>query len=366
MSTPPPERPNLPPLQRSDLPYISSEIAPIAARIKERPEDFRVHEIPAYPPTGSGDHLWVHFEKTNTTTEFAVKQLARALGIAPRDAGYAGMKDKHAITTQWASFLFGKEEALSNLDIPGLRILAVTRHAQKLRTGHLRGNRFELVLRNVDASRIDDAKEVLTRVRTLGMPNYFGAQRFGFDGRNTNEARAWIVDNGPAPRDMWKKKLLVSVLQSQVFNDVVASRIKDGLFAEAVDGDVLRKEDTGGLFTTSDLADAKKRVAEWAVSPTGPMFGDSMRAAEREALLRDEAALLRAGLTHEHLKRFGSAGEGTRRVMRVRPDDITLETLDDTSLKLMFTLPKGAYATVLVREITKGEEPNLASGDEHA
>lgn len=366
MSTPPPSAPNSPPLQTNDLPFISGEIAPIAARIKERAEDFRVHEIPAYPPTGSGDHLWVHFEKANMTTEFAVKQIARCLGVAPRDAGYAGMKDRQAITTQWASFLFGKEEALNALNVPGLRLLTVTRHAQKLRTGHLRGNRFELVLRGIDTARLNDVRAVLTRVRTMGLPNYFGAQRFGFDGRNVSEARAWIVEGGQPPRDMWKKKLLVSVLQSAVFNDVVASRIRDGLFDHAVDGDVLKKEDTGGLFTTADLGDAEARVLSWAVSPTGPMFGDSMRPAEREALARDEAALARAGLTAEHVKLFGRAGEGTRRVMRVRPEEVAFEPAGDAAMTLSFSLPKGAYATVLVREITKGVEPNLSAGDEHA
>ncbi|MBK8173500.1 MAG: tRNA pseudouridine(13) synthase TruD [Sandaracinaceae bacterium] len=364
MSTPPKDVAQSPPLKAADLPFITAEIAPIAARIKEAPSDFVVHELPAYAPTGSGDHLWVHFEKEGLGTPDAVKRIARALGVEPRDAGYAGLKDRHAITTQWASFLFGKAEKLENVELENIRLLTVTRHTAKLRTGHLRGNRFELVLRGASQARSKDVERVFALLAERGVPNYFGEQRFGFDGRNIDEAKRWIVENGHAPRDQWKRKLLVSVLQSVVFNDVVATRIRDGLFDDAVAGDLLRKEDTGGLFTTDDLEDARARVRAWAVSPTGPMFGTGMRPAEHEANKRELESLARTGLTPEHLVRFGRAGEGTRRVMRIRPTDVTIEWSAEETLKLGFSLMRGAYATVVVRELTKGVTPNLDTGGE--
>lgn len=339
-------------------PSLSADVPAVPFTFRGAPAEFAVEEVPAYTPSGEGTHLFVHFEKTGVGTPEAVKQLARALGTSERDAGYAGLKDRHAVTTQWASFaVTDVARALAIGDtVPGVRVLGAVLHGQKLRTGHLRGNRFRLVLRGVPASRDDEVRAVLARLSRDGVPAYFGEQRFGRDARNVERARAWILAGGPAPRAPFERKLFTSAFQSALFNEVLAERLRDGLFTHAVAGDLLRKEDTGGLFTTDDLADAEARVASFAVSPTGPMFGVSMRPALGEALAREEGVRLRHGLDERAQQRYARSGEGTRRALRLALGDATLERLDAEALELAFFLPAGGYATVVLREIGKGEE----------
>ena len=348
------------------LPYLTADVPGVPGRLRVALDDFRVDEQPAYELSGEGEHLYIHFEKRDLTTPEAMRRLARALGADPRNAGYAGLKDRRAVTRQWASFTVKDDTAARALgdSLEGIRVLEVTRHINKLRTGHLRGNAFELRLREVPVGREPEVAAVLARLAAEGIPNYYGEQRFGRDAQNVAEARRWIVDGERPSRDHFRRKLLVSSLQSELFNDVLAARLSDGLFARAVDGDLLRKEDSGGLFTTADLADASARVASFEVSPTGPMFGAKMRWPEREARSREEQALAAAGLTAQHLASFVRDGEGTRRPLRVRPLDVTVETESPGVVLLRFTLPKGAYATVVLREVTKdavSESESLAA-----
>jgi tRNA pseudouridine13 synthase len=292
----------------------------------------------------------VRFEKTGLTTPEAVARIARALGADPRGTGFAGLKDRHAVTVQWASFAGADPSlALATGDsVPGVRVLEAARNATKLRTGHLHGNRFALRL-EVDGDR-DRLAALVAEVARHGFPNYFGEQRFGVAGRNLERARRWLAEGGPPPRERFERKLLVSALQAALFNEVAAARVRDGLLDHAVPGDVLRKEDTGGLFTTVDLAEAERRVQAWEVSPTGPIFGARMRWPESDARVREERALSDAGLSREHLAAFERFGAGTRRALRVRPANVALDVEPD-ALVLRFDLPSGAYATVLLREV---------------
>jgi tRNA pseudouridine13 synthase len=360
------------------LPYLTADVPGVPGVLRSSLEDFRVDEQPAYELSGEGEHLYLHFEKRDLTTPEAMRRLARALGVDPKSAGYAGLKDRRAVTRQWASFAVKDDAAARALgdSIEGIRVLELGRHGNKLRTGHLRGNRFELRLREVPLGREPEVAAVLARLSTEGIPNYYGEQRFGRDAQNVAEARRWIVDGERAPRDHFRRKLLVSSLQSELFNDVLAARLRDGLFAQAVDGDLLRKEDSGGLFTTEDLEDARRRVASFEVSPTGPMFGAKMRWPEREAREREARALAAAGLSEPHLASFVRDGEGTRRPLRVRPLEVSVETEAPGVVRLGFVLPKGAYATVVLREVTKdavspresvepaSEIPDLPGGEE--
>jgi len=231
-----------------------------------------------------------------------------------------------------------------------VRVLEAVRNSTKLRTGHLHGNRFVLRVRDVPNEDRTRAAALVDCVARRGMPNYFGAQRFGFGGKNVERARSWLVDGGPPPRERFERKLLVSAFQSALFNAVAAARVRDALLDHAIPGDVLRKEDTGGIFTTADLADAERRVQAWEVSPTGPIFGERMRWPEADALAREEAALASAGVTRAHLAAFARFGAGTRRALRVRPANVALAAEPD-ALVFRFDLPSGAYATVLLREI---------------
>lgn len=338
------------------------------ALLKREPEDFVVDEEPAYLPEGSGDHLYLRFQKTGLDTDEAVRRIARALNLDPREAGVAGKKDRHAVSTQWLSLLCRDEaagEAARALTLPSIEILEVSRHKNKLRTGHLRGNRFALRLRDVnraedgsvegfDLAAVEAALATLTE---RGLPAYYGEQRFGVD--NLARARRWLVDGGPPPRHPGDKKFLVSVLQSSIFNELCAARLTmpDGL-ASIVRGDVVKKDDTGGLFVAEDLEEVQARARRFEVSATGPMFGASMRRAEHEAAAEEDAALARHGLDEEKLARFARSGEGTRRPYRLRVrghdgEGAPEARLDGGDLLLRFWLPAGAYATTLVRELVR-------------
>lgn len=333
-----------------ELPTLIGGPTPLRGRIRVLPEDFRVDEVPAYLPAGGGDHLFVRFEKVDLDTPEAVRRIARALDADPKQAGFAGLKDRRAVTTQWASFLFGDGARLEGAAIEGVRVLEHARHGNKLRTGHLRGNRFDILVRSEEPGDHGRARVSLEELERRGVPSYFGEQRFGHD--NLPAARRWILEGGPAPRDRWKRKLYVSALQSAIFNELLAERIREGSMDGALDGDLMRKEESGGLFVCEDAAEDALRAARFEISATGPMFGARMRWPERGARAREEAALERWGVTQRHLERVQKSGEGTRRPYRVRISEARLEAVPEGT-RLSFTLPSGAYATVVLRELVQ-------------
>ena len=339
-------------LVSNPLPFSTSPERPIPGILKDRPEDFRVDEIPAYEPSGAGEHLFVRFEKTGLDTREAVRRLAGALAVDPRDAGTAGMKDRHAVTTQWASFHRGDAAKLEGAAIEGVRVLEARPHGNKLRTGHLRGNRFAIRLRGAPRDAEQEARAVLDALACTGVPNYYGDQRFGRGGANLEHARAWLVAGGRPPRDPFERKLLVSVLQSELFNGLCAARVREGTLGSVIDGDLCRKEETGGMFVVTELEAERERAASFEISATGPMFGAKMRWPEGEARRREEEALAAAGLDAEKLARFAKYGEGTRRPYRVKLGAPALE-VDDEGLVVSFDLPAGAYATIVMRELTR-------------
>lgn len=333
-------------------PYLTAEVAPVDGLIRRFPGDFGVDEVPAYAPSGEGTHLFVHFEKVGCTTHDAVRRLAAAMGVDPRSASWAGLKDRHAVTTQWASFEGATPEAALRAEVADVRVLDATPHEHKLRTGHLRGNRFHIVVREVPPARVDDVRAVFETLVRRGVPAYYEAQRFGRDGGNVERARKWLVEGGRPPRDRSKRKWDVSVLQSFVFNRVLGDRIRDGLFDRAVPGDLMRKEDTGGLFVDDAIDEAQARMDRFEISPTGPMVGPRMRWPEGEAREREEAAVAAAGLTEEVVRGFGKLGRGARRPLRMALGNPSIAETDD-GLALQFALPSGGYATAVLAEIFK-------------
>src|SRR3954470_4165574 len=217
-------------------------------RIKTTPEDFVVEEIPAYEPSGEGTHLFLKFEKRGLTTDAAVRAITKALAIEMRDVGIAGMKDKVAVTTQWVSIPAPPkqpdlEERAKALTIDGIRVLDAKRHGNKLKTGHLRGNRFEIVVRDVPTDAIKDVLAAMDRFGKDGVPNAFGTQRFGKEGDNAQRARAWLTGKERAPGDARLRRFHFSALQSAVFNAVLEARIADGSWSVPMEGDLLKKED---------------------------------------------------------------------------------------------------------------------------
>jgi len=342
------------------LPCVTAELPGSGGRVKSSPEDFRVDEIPAYLPQGKGPHLWLRVEKRNRTTRDVSRALALALGVPDREVGHAGMKDRAAVTTQWLSLPSARDPDPASLEGDGYRVLECSRHQNKLRTGHLRGNRFAIAVRGGDLERARACAEAL---RERGLANYFGEQRFGSEGKNADLGRALLLGRLQEPevrraaRDRFLRRLVLSAWQSRVFNAWLAERLADGLFAVALTGDVLKKLDSGGIFLCEDPALDLARIAAFEISPSGPMFGHKLKAAAGEALAREERLLVAEGVTMADLARGGGETEGTRRAGRI-PVAIELDAIED-GYRATFELPKGSYATVVMRELTKEGEIDL-------
>ena len=313
-----------------------------AGALKSRPEDFQVEEIPVYEPSGSGEHLFVKIRKVDLSTPEAVKRLCRALDAPVKSAGWAGMKDRHAVTTQWVSLHEVTAEAAATAEVEGVTVLEAIPHEKKLKTGHLRGNRFELRIREVS----DPDALVAAFGEIEVVPGYFGEQRFGRD--NLDRAKAWLVDGGRAPRDRVQKRFLVSALQSAVFNSVVAQRVRDRTLTTVIDGDVLQTQ-RGGLFDAAEDDDPQSRLDDGEVIPTALLPGKDVRWATGEALAMEQAGCDAWSVDEATMGRMGRLGRGTRRATFVRPVELEASR-DGDDVRVTFSLPSGRYATVVVRE----------------
>ncbi len=305
-----------------------------SATLKHLNEDFTVTELPLQLPSGEGEHIWLDIEKNGANTAFVAQQLAEAAGVQERDVGYAGLKDRYAITRQWFSIYFPKGETpdLTQLQHPEFKVLSQSRHVKKLRPGDLQGNRFRIVLRDVTGDR-DTIEANLKAVASHGVPNYFGAQRFGFEGGNVEQGRAMLAREIRV-RNPKKKGIYLSAVRSFVFNEVLALRIQQGLWGQTLPGD----------------------VTDEAGRPTGPLWGrgrvgttDQAQAlengvAERHATLCD-------GMEHAGL-------DQDRRALVASPADMSWTWPQADQLVLTFALPAGNYATSVLNEILRTTEPD--------
>lgn len=337
-------------------------------RIKVSPEDFVVEEIAAYEPSGEGTHLFLKFEKRGLTTDAAVRAITKALGIQMRDVGIAGMKDKVAVTTQWVSVPAPPkspdlEERAKALTLDGIKVLDAGRHANKLKTGHLKGNRFDIVVRDVPADAVAGVIAAMEKFGKEGVPNAFGTQRFGNDGDNAQKAREWLTGKVRAPGDPRLRRFHFSALQSAAFNAVLAARVADATWNQPVLGDLLKKEDTGGIFVCTDVQADRERAGRGEVGPTGPIVGARMRWPEGDVKALEER-LVAPFLEGVDLERARSLGEGTRRALRLRVTGCSVAQVMNSkgvpgadevdnreqpaSLRVQFVLPKGAYATTVL------------------
>jgi tRNA pseudouridine13 synthase len=345
------------------LPLVTADLPGSGGVLKSAPEDFRVDELPAYAPCGTGPHLWLLLEKRGRTTRDVVREAARLLGVAERDAGVAGLKDRQAVTTQWASFPVARDPDPAAISGAGWRVAAASRHGNKLRTGHSRGNRFSIVVRGGDP---EAARAVAAALAARGLPNFFGPQRFGADGRNAEVGRAILrgasdPESRRAARDRFLRRLSISAWQSLLFNRWLAERMADGLLARALAGDAMKKLDSGGTFTCEDPAADEPRVERFEISPAGPMFGHALRPLTGEPGEREARILAADGVTRDDLARGGGEAEGTRRAARI-PVSPVVEPVDG-GYRATFELPRGSYATVVMGELTKSGA-DLGEADE--
>ncbi len=333
--------------------------------LKTRPEDFRVDEISAYEPSGEGEHVFVRFTKIDVTTPDALRAIARALGCDPREAGVAGMKDKRAVTTQTVSVhvprgATGQDvaERARHLSLEGIQIHRASPHGHKLKAGHLSGNRFEIIVRDIPPRRFDEAGQALDGIARDGVPNAFGAQRFGVAGDNAQRALAWLRGEERGPRDRRMLRLLWSSLQSAVFNAVLEARVKDGTWASPIAGDLLKLRASGGLFVCEDVVTDRERARTGEVSPTGPIIGPRMRWPEGVPAALERRIVDEIIGSNVDLSRARALGDGTRRALRVWAQDLrwercVAEKADEPSagaacMRVSFVLPKGAYATTVL------------------
>jgi tRNA pseudouridine13 synthase len=344
----------------ASIPHLTADVPGVGGRIKVHPQDFEVEEIPAYEPSGAGDHLYLWIEKTDLGAEYFVRQVARRLNIPNGEVGTAGLKDRRAVTRQWISVPGACESAVSQLDGDGVRVLRVSRHTNKLKPGHLKGNQFRILIR--DASPSIETTPILNRIRAQGLPNFYGPQRFGRDGETARLGMALLRGEPTKVRNPFLKKLALSAAQSQLFNDYLSRRMADGLFRAVLSGDVMAKWPAGGMFTAEDVPAEQARFDRRETVTAGPMFGRKTFPAKGDAAEREARVLDTAGLSRSSFEGFGKLVTGTRRHNLVYIDDLSA-IWDSEGLRLTFTLPAGSYATVLLREVMKvdvaGEDAGL-------
>jgi tRNA pseudouridine13 synthase len=325
---------------------------------KSRPEDFVVEEVPAYEPSGEGEHVYLWVECVGASTPWAVKRIARAFGVKPRDVGVAGFKDRVAVTRQWVS-LPGRGiepgEVVGEV-CEGVTVLSASRHRNKLKRGHLKGNRFELVVREVDEGALERARAIMSELEEGGAPNYYGEQRFGREGE-TLRMGLGVIRGTERVGDRKLRRLCVNAVQSALFNDALAARVRAGTLGVVEAGDVMGLRGSGGVFRVEEdeVEETQRRLDEGELVVTGPMFGPKMIRPAGEVDAREEGFLAARGVGREEFDGLGSMAPGGRRPYVVYPQEVSLEG-EEGALRMRFFLPSGAYATVMLEELMRGTE----------
>ncbi len=428
------------PVQRTplpSLPFTTSDIPGIGGTLKQRPEDFLVEEIPLYDPCGEGEHIYLLIEKRSMATFEAMGVIAHHFGVRHDAIGYAGLKDKHAITRQVLSVhVPGKKpEDFPMLQHERMGVLWADLHTNKLRQGHLIGNRFSIKVRGTDMSRALVAKRTLDRLAHTGVPNAFGEQRFGaflnnhdiglalirsdfqqaidlllmplpehtgahLEARQMYERGDFAGAYAAFPRTLHTERTVLRLLsrgvepkhairasglralsfyvsswQSSVFNAILASRVADGTFSTLLAGDLAFHHESRNTFEVTDevlaAPDTAPRLATFEISPSGPMWGPRMRRAAGPIDRLELDAIEQSGLSLDALIAFDRAArgmiEGSRRPHRIAISDIDVEGgIDEHGhyVRCTFDLPRGGFATTVMREVIKPTTPEQTPPEE--
>ena len=327
--------------------------ARIPGRAKVAPEDFVVEEVPAYEPKGSGTHVFLWIEKRGLSTHDAVKRLAVALGKPERDFGFAGLKDALAISRQWLSIEHCDQKRAAALAWDDLRVLDVRLHDNKLRAGHLHGNRFAIVLRDVGQDHLAALRENIAFFARHGALNWFGEQRFGKRGANLQKGLDVLRANDPRqalrriPR--YLQKLVLSAVQSEAFNRVLARRLETT--GTLMDGDIAFLHQKGAAFLVKGAKVEQPRCDSFEISPSGPLPGPRCLQPEGEPGRIEAQALEELEITHERFAALPrDSHPGARRPLRV-PIGVPRVEAVAGGIEIGFELPAGSYATAVLREV---------------
>jgi tRNA pseudouridine13 synthase len=347
---------NLPEIKLS-LPYITQNFEGIRGKIKAKSENFIVEEVPLYNPSGNGNHIYINVTKKNKTTREVQIELAKLFELNPDQVGKAGLKDKKAITTQTFSIMLGSfrrnmqdiSELIENdMDI---KVNWVKPHKHKLRTGHLKGNSFKVEITDLENS-IDvaykRALKIIERIHLIGMPNYYGEQRIGYRGENAISGWKILSDNKRI-KDIWLRKYLISSYQSYLCNRYLTHRIQSNFFFSLINGDIAQKHDTGGSFIVENIQKEQPRFVSKEISFTAPIFGYKMLSPSGESLKLEKQILSETCFDNKTWRK--NKIKGTRRIGRLLPNIKIKKT--NATIILSFFLPKGGFATVLLREFIK-------------
>ncbi len=397
-----------------ELPHLTADLPGTGGRIKVGPDDFVVHEIPLYVPSGKGHHLYLLVEKRGISTFEAVQRLSRALKRPQREFGFAGLKDAHALTRQYISVGSVSDDRVAALDLPGIRILETIRHKNKLKRGHLQGNRFRITIHGVSKDAVQKTRSVLAVLSEKGVPNFFGEQRFGLLGNThllgkallagdferfadeliatprtgidpdygeviSHYERGEFAQAATAMRRSFKYErrvletlsrmdgdyekaamsldkriidLYMSAYQSHLFNRLLARRICG--IDRLEEGDIAWIHRNGACFLVEDLETESPRADAFEISPSGPLFGSKLLMPRGRPLELENEILMEEGLALDDFERFSRYSvKGARRPLRVPLNEVSVSEGEKDSLVLSFDLPPGCYATVVLREVMK-------------
>ena len=322
--------------------------APLTGHFRSQPEDFIVDEQMDIALSGSGEHLWLRVRKTGANTDWVAGQLARCAGVPAKEVGYAGLKDRHAVTIQWFSLqLPGMADPDFSILPAEIEILQQQRHDKKLRRGALSSNRFVLTLRECTGD-FAQAGSICQQIAQDGIPNYYGEQRFGHNHGNLLKAERWFQGEFK-PKQRNQRSLYLSAARSWIFNHILGARVAQGNWNQRLPGDVFTFADGNSWFADDASPELQQRLDAQEIHPTGALWGRGglpalLEAGELEAAQANLFPIFCAGLEKQGLKQ-------ERRALRIKVEDIALETVDAGTLKLSFGLPPGAYATVLLEQL---------------
>ncbi|WP_198264082.1 tRNA pseudouridine(13) synthase TruD [sulfur-oxidizing endosymbiont of Gigantopelta aegis] len=332
------------------------------AKFKTEPADFIVRETLSFEPEGEGTHAYLYIEKTNTNTEWLARQLARFVGVEAKEIGYAGLKDRNGVTSQWFSInleIIDVPPIWDDFQLDGVKILINTLHRKKLKRGAIKHNSFEITLRDIENTSAEALKNKIALIQSTGVPNYFAQQRFGHGYGNLLRGAKWFKGIHKVKKRA-DKSMIISAARSMLFNQMLSQRMLKFGWNTLIDGEIMMLAGTHSIFSASVVDDEiRSRFVQGDIHPTIALWGRGRLNSEKEVLsmeqkVADSLSNWCDGLEHQGLKQ-------ERRAARLFPDNITItfndnksDSLSEESIEkavLSFSLPTGTYATAVLREI---------------